>query len=246
MLWMPDKRLFMPFGAARGAVIAGGGFTPTPIAFVGAKTAYVSGAANTAHTGTSFSVAASGPNRKLILFGVIETATATSITFEYNSITATSAVNATQVSTPDVLVQLAFIDDADLPTDGASHAFEATVDPSANLIMGAVEYKGMAQGAPSATDTDVGNNPSTITASVPADGSGGILISCIGSDAATGDWTPTAPAVERSTADGTPDGSIIALADKIGVSGAQSIEQTGSTVGARRAHAGAAWGEATS
>ena len=127
------------------------------ISYIGASAALVAATSATTTTfASAFTAATSGSDRKLVVVFATKEDTPSITSVSYNGQALTQATSATQSgSVPDTQIYIYYLDHASIPTDGAAHDLVIVSSDSMNPIAIVLEYAGVAQGAPSQTDTDI-------------------------------------------------------------------------------------------
>ena len=193
------------------------------ISYIGASSALVAGSSGTTTTfSNAFTAATSGTNRKLVVVFATKENSESITSVSYNGQALTEAIKAVQTgSNPDSEIYIYYLDHGAIPTDGAAHDLVIVSSNSMNPLALILEYAGVAQGAPSQTDTDLPTGGAAGTCSFTSVVDGSLIVVGANNAGATVAFTPGGGTTELSDADqtGTPQFSFT-VAHIVGTSGA--------------------------
>ena len=224
----------MPLYTRVGSFRAGGGGV---ISRIGLSSVYQAGSNTTVHTLSSFDINITGTNRVAII-GMAASENDVLNTLTYNGQALTETITALLQSFAGL--RMYHLLKADFPAAGNLVATFAT---NAVVQMFIAVYAGMAQTAPTITDTDDVASGTTLNAALVGVTEGSLIFDlCTSSDNTTYTAGGTGTPGEIVDINGTTPGFTIAASERIGVAaGTYNITQTPDGTQTRQLYMAAAW-----
>lgn len=205
------------------------------ITHVGSSASLVAASSATTTTFSSaFTAATSGTNRKLVVVFATKENSESITSVTYNGQTLTEAIKAVQTSTnPDTEIYMYYLDHAAIPTDGAAHDLVIVSPNAMNPVAIILEYAGVTQGAPAATNTALVADASVATCSFTSVTDGSLIVAGANNGGAAVAFTPGGGLVELSDADQT-------LSPQFSFTASHIVSTSGATIDATEDPSGTA------